>query len=647
MYYFRDGELEFDLIVAPGIDPRSIKMRFDGARSVAIDLRGALLVCAGDHSLRLDPPNAYQRSPQGNIPVSCRYVRTSDGSVAYSLDGYDSTEPLVIDPVINFSTVLARSAATGTTVGADGSIYVVGTTSSASFPATHALQGSRGGGYDAYIAKLASDGKSLVYASYLGGRADDFGRAIAVDESGAVYVSGTTESDNFPTRRPFQPQLASPGSNDGFVAKVTPAGDGLEFSSYVGGNAIDSIYDIAVDSAHSTYLTGYTYSDDFPTVSAYQPNFGGGGTDAFVTKISPSGAALVYSTFLGGASDDLGRGLAIRADNSVLVGGVTASSNFPTVSPIQPSLAGGTDGFVAVLAASGESLVTSTYLGGDTTDDVSAVGLDSQACPLVAGYTTSFDFPTTPGALQPIIGDPSFGYGDAFVSKLNPTATALVASTYLGGSQHEYAYALAINAADDVFLTGETRSSDFPVTSDAFQPEHSPDAIGTGPYGDALVTVLNPDLDGLVYSSYLGGQGVDIGSGIAVDVNAAAVVVGVTQARDFPILRSLPARTPRDVPNSFIASISPIRPVVRTATYNGSKGEIKIVSAYALSADVGLEINGHLVGPPATLRVNAGKGVVKARGTADQLHVDSGVSNTGVLIVSGVRSAGFSIAVAP
>jgi len=288
---------------------------------------------------------------------------------------------------------------------------VTGHTSSTNFPTANALQPTNGGAYDAFVAKLTADGSSLVYSTFLGGSGEDGGYGIAADPEGNAYVTGWTRSNNFPTANALQP--TSGGFDDAFVAKLSADGSSLVYSTYLGGGRYEYGNGIAADSAGNAYVTGYTSSTNFPTVNALQPASGGGSADAFVAKLTADGSSLVYSTYLGGADLDVGRGIAADSEGNAYVTGETLSTDFPTANALQPTLGGYYDAFVAKLTADGSSLVYSTYLGGSGEDMGRGIAADSEGNAYVTGETLSTDFPTA-NALQPAIG----GAADAFVAKL-------------------------------------------------------------------------------------------------------------------------------------------------------------------------------------------------------------------------------------
>jgi hypothetical protein len=354
-------------------------------------------------------------------------------------------------------------------VDSSGNAYVTGATGSTDFPTVNPLQSTNAGGqngWDAFVAKLNPTGSALVYSTYLGGGGLDDGNGIAVDSSGSAYVTGQTNSSNFPTMNPLQPTLG--GCCNAFAAKINPAGSAFVYSTYLGGSGGDIGYGIAVDSSGNSYITGYTVSTNFPTMNPLQPTIGGGeGTilgDAFVAKLNPAGSGLVYSTYIGGSGDDRGSGIAVDGSGNAYVTGSTGSTDFPTMNPLQPTNGGSNDAFVAKLNSTGSALIYSTYLGGSAADGGGGIAADGSGNAYVTGSTVSTDFPTM-SPLQPTNG----GGNDAFVAKLNPTGSALVYCTYLGGSGYDSGSGIAADGSGNAYVTGYTTSVDFP-TMNPLQP---------------------------------------------------------------------------------------------------------------------------------------------------------------------------------
>ncbi len=373
----------------------------------------------------------------------------------------------------------------------------------------------------------------IDYSTYLGGTNLESGYGIAVDVTGAVYVAGQTWSTDFPTSSPLQ--AAINGTRDAFVTKINPAGSAIVYSTYFGGSGFEQANAIALDSTGAAYITGSTSSNlDFPVVNAIQGTYGGGINDAFITKINPSGSAIVYSTYLGGSTNrDEGFAIAVDSLNQAYVTGSTDSLDFPLVGAMQPT-SNGASAFVTKVNATGSAFVFSTYLGGSSSDQGFAIAVDPFLDIYVGGQTLSDDFPTTLNAFQ--TSRSGTLWQDAFISKIDPNGSSFLYSTYLGGTNFELLRALVVDSTGAVYATGETRSDDFP-TVNPIQPLHG----GFIPNPNAFVTKVNPAGSALVYSTYLGG-GANYSRGMAIAVNSAgeAYVYGTNSAVDFPVVNPIP-----------------------------------------------------------------------------------------------------------
>ncbi len=540
IYYGNQRQLEYDFIVSPGANPSVIALDFQGAERVEVDVQGNLLLHTTVGVMRLGKPSIYQEVDGSRRGIPGGYVLKNPSQVAFQVAAYDANRPLVIDPVLFYSSYLGGSADDqGNAIAVDlaGNAYVTGTTSSANFPTTSGVfQATLLGGVncpgfgadeDVVVAKVNPTGSALVYSTYLGGSSgSESGLGIAVDTLGNAYVAGATCSTNFPTTSGAFQTTFGGGGTAAFVTKLNPTGSGLVYSTYLGGSQGRATA-IAVDATGSAYVTGITNSTSFPTTSgAFQTTYGGGGNDGFVTKLNLLGTALVYSTYLGGNGDEVSAGIAVDAGGNAYVTGDTLSSNFPTtLGAFQTVRKGISDVFVTKLNPTGTGLVYSTLLGGSGGEDGLAIAVDAAGNAYITGDTNSTDFPTA-SAFQPAFGG---GVLDAFVTKLNPTGTGLVYSTYLGGGGFDRGLGIGVDTAGNVYVTGFTGSTDFPTFS-ASQP-----GFGGGTY-DAFVTALNPSGTGLIYSTYLGGIGDDFGNGIAIDAlpSPNAYVVGSTNSTNFP-----------------------------------------------------------------------------------------------------------------
>jgi Beta-propeller repeat. len=490
VFYTNERELEFDFVVAPGADPAKIKLAYDGMERMRKDSSGDLLFQMADSQIRLRRPKVYQQEGGIRTEVAASY-RMERGAVGIALAGFDRKRPVIIDPAVEYTTYLGGEGydfAAAVVVDATGNAYLTGGTNSPLLPVTQqSAQNKPGGATDSFVAKFSQFGE-LAFVTYLGGTGTDTGNGIALDSSGNIFVSGFTTSADFPVRNAFQTAYA--GALDAFVTKLASTGGSLIYSTYLGGTGDDFGNALAVDSAGSAYITGWTSSADFPVRNAFQSGPAGGGSDTFVTKLSPSGSALVYSTFVGGNGEDLGSGIAIDSTGAAYVTGGTKSTLFPLVSAVQGRNGGGYDAFVFKLAPAGNALVYATFLGGDKDDFGYRIALDSANNAYLTGYTQSVNFPVR-NAFQSTLG----GGTDVFVSKLSAAGDTLAYSTYLGGSADDWGFGnIVVDAAGSAYVTGWTASTNFPLRNAAQA------GYGGGKY-DAFITRLAPGGNTLLYST--------------------------------------------------------------------------------------------------------------------------------------------------
>jgi uncharacterized repeat protein (TIGR01451 family) len=482
-YYGRGRQLEYDFLVAPGADPSQIVVAFDGVEGVAVDAAGDLRLQVGARSIRQHRPVAYQMIGGGRRAVRADYRVLGSQQVTIALGDYDREQPLVIDPV-------------------------------------------------------------LAYSSYFGGNDDDQVRAIAVDGAGNIYLTGATSSTNFPTANAHQgTKRGTTAYTDAFVTKLNPAGTTVLFSTYLGGtstenNAAETAGSIALDALGNVYIAGDTVSADFPTTAnAFQPTYGGGANnpaDGFISKFTATGV-LAYSTYFGGTDTDHINGLAIASDGDLTFSGRTRSNQleaFPLVNAIDTTLSGPADAFVARLEATGASLVFSTLIGG-TGDELSFYdsghAIDGQDNIYISGLTTSVDYPTTPGALRTTRTNAT---NDGFVTKVSANGQAILASTWFGGANGENLVSdVAIAPTGHVVIGGETNTTTgFPLVG-AYQTSFQ------GGIRDGFVAKLNATLTSVIFSTYFGGNARDVVRDIAVDADGTIHVVGTTGSTNLPLVQ--------------------------------------------------------------------------------------------------------------
>lgn len=517
VYYGSNGQLEFDFNISPGVNSEIIELKFDEENEAEIDKNGDLIIHVGNTPVRLKAPIAYQELNEEDILIEVSYVQHSKTSFGFEVGKYDESLPLIIDPVLVYSSYLPE-AIEDIALDNEGNIYLVG------------------GSWRVYVTKLVPDGSAEVFTTYLNGDLDDFGKAITVDNNGFIYVTGETQSDNFPTNNALQEDFG--GSlwvdGDAFVTKLNPDGSTIVYSTYLGGYSVDFGHDIAADSDGNAYITGETQGGGFPLVKAIYTEENGL-WNAFVSKINSDGSAFVFSTFLGGSDNDEGYGIALDKGNNIYITGSTWSDNFPTTVNAYQSEYVRSSAFVTKMNTLGTEIIYSTYLSAPYNANIGggevgkSIAVDNAGQAYVTGTTNSPEFPTT-GVFQTYYAG---GLSDLFVTKFSADGSGLIFSTYLGGDGQEGLTGgnIKLDASGNVYVTGSTSSKNFP-TNQAFQQNLSENL-------DAFVTVINSDGNNLLFSSYLGGSGYDYGNGIALRQNGNILVTGYTGSQDFPTIASL------------------------------------------------------------------------------------------------------------
>jgi hypothetical protein len=609
IYYGNQRQVEHDFLVAPGADPKQIAMTFDGVDDVKLDPKGNLRLHAGEGEVILQAPIAYQIIDGARHEVAAAFALTAHGSptslpdrfassasseahatpnttptrplVTFGLGPYDPTHVLIIDPILSYSTLLGgvnNEFGWNIAVDAQGFAYLTGATFSVSdFPTTAgSAQPTFGGGAagaDAFVTKIAPDGKTLVYSTSLGGPGNDFGLDIAVDGQGNAYIVGTSYAvSQFPTTDGAYQTRFGGGVADAFVAKLSPDGAQLLYATYLGGSQFDGgtdqftspdIFDsfwhmgIAVDRDGNAFIAGTTLSPNFPvTDGAFQKlKAGAGPSDAFVAKLNAAGSALLYATYLGGASGELGSDIAIDNAGNAYVVGATGSLDFPTTDgAFQQTTGSPGNAFLTKLNPSGSGLVFSTYLGGSDNDEADAVVVDHAGQAYVTGFTTVTPnepfFPSTSGAYRTRHNGGSL---DGFVTKFSADGSRLIYSTFIGGAQNEHGNAIALSPSGSVFVVGHTRSPDFPVE----QP------IQTYPNDGNLtgfILRLSPDGSALEFSTYLGGNQFEDTMGVAVGPGGDVFAVGYTEVTvnppHFPTTPGSFQETHKGNADAFIVRVS-------------------------------------------------------------------------------------------
>ncbi len=574
------SKLEYDFVVAPGADASKIQLKIDGADALNTNSSGDLVAKAAGRDVLWTKPEVYQMLEGKRRPIEGRFVQTGRRRVTFRVGPYDHKQELVIDPVISFQTYFGGSGIDyprGIARDSAGNVYIAGFTDSPNLAATQtAFQSKYHGGTGAYVdgdtfvAKLNPTATSALYVTYLGGSQDDICAGLAVDANGSAYVTGYTTSSDFPTKGGFSSKFAGAGGNpflpggDVFVSKLTPDGSALAYSTYLGGSMDDRGIAIAVNAAGEAYVAGATMSSNFPlgpgksyTPGGYQ---GAGGSpplcsgcapalswgDAFVVKLDAAGANILGGMMLGGTQDDVALAIALDPTGGVYIGGLTLSSNFPTKNAFQGSYGGANpnnevilqfgDAFLAHLDSTLQSLTFSTYLGGSGDDAIWGMTTDGAGNVYATGLTTSANFPVTAGAYSTQykgpanIGGRIFMLGDAFVAKFNSSGQRLFV-TYLGGSDDDMGWSVALDGNGNIFVAGLTCSGDFNVPG-AIISKFNGTPGGSNPLSHGFVAELSPDGSKLEFATYLGGSQTDAAVAIVTDTQGNLYVAGGTYSTD-------------------------------------------------------------------------------------------------------------------
>jgi hypothetical protein len=523
--YGVEKQIEYDFVVRPGGDVSDIRFAYRDAQKTEIDKNGNLRVKiksvdiskssktdSSQESTAISEfthqkPNCYQVIDGKKIKIDASFRKIADNTYTFEVAPYNKAYDLVIDPlVMTYSTYLGGSAndrGDGIAVDHSGAAYITGSTQSTDFPSQSPYQAANAGAYDVFVTKIDPTGTALIYSTYLGGSEDDGGRSITVDSTGAAYITGKTESSNFPTHNPIYGTYNGGSYGDAFIAKLSPTGADLVYSTYLGGTDSDYAADIAIDSEGAAYITGTTASSDFPTLNAFQATHAGR-YDVFVIKIDPSGMVLVYSTFLGGEYWEDGMGIAVDSQNEACVTGYTNSDDFPTLNPIVDYKYD--DIFITKLDSSGSALIFSSCLGDWDSDGGTAIAIDEDDAIYVTGYTTTADLPW---------GHPT----DAFVVKLPPSGGS-IDYLYQWGSGSWYKVSgqgIAVDGEGAAYVV----ASDYPL--DPYPGESA----------DTFIAKINSNGDARVYKKYLVGSDEEWGYHIALDSERDVYVTGRTDSLDF------------------------------------------------------------------------------------------------------------------
>ncbi len=512
----QDGAIQYDFVVEPNADPDRIEWEIEGAEDVSIDETGDLLIKTEYGTILQQKPFTFQEDETNGLrqEIESDFVirsKTEDQrpktKIGFEIGPYDRTKTLTIDPTVvlgnlSFSTLLGggdNDGGSDIAIDRAGNVYVTGFTRSQSFPTTSGtFDTTQNGEADVFVTKFNASGSNLIYSTFLGGSDDDTGEGIAVDASGNAFITGYTfdGTTDYPTTAGAY-DVTFNGTDDAFVTKLSATGSTLTYSTFLGGSSSDEGNGIAIDSAGNAYVTGVTLSTNFPTtIVAFDTTYNGGG-DVFATKFNAAGSGIFYSTYIGGSSIDEGNAIAVDSVGNAFITGETFSTNFPTTgSAFDTSLNGFSDVFVTKLIASGaSSLIYSTFIGGSSNDRGNAVTLDSSGNAFITGNTTdgTTDYPTTSGAFDTTHN----GSTDALVTRLNSAGSNLVYSTLVGGSGGEVGNGIAIDPSGNAFIAGDTGSTNYPTSPEAFQGHHngSSDAF-VSKFGDYSISGRTLDTAG-------------------------------------------------------------------------------------------------------------------------------------------------------
>ena len=545
--------------VQPGSDPVSITVRLSGAGSIKVNEAGELEAATELGVVRFTRPVAYQVIDGKRIEIPVNYMPHAPNSAfvyGFTVGAYDRSQTLVIDPLLA-STYLGGGGsdiASSIAIDSSGNIYVAGVTNSENFPTTVGAYDTTYNASDVFISKLSADLSTLLASTYLGAGASDSASSITIDPSGNVYVTGYTYSSNFPTTPgAYDQKFNSSDYADIFISKLSPDLTTLLASTFLGGGENDSATALMTDASGNVYVTGWTFSDNFPTTTgAFDQKYNSTHRrDAFISKLSADLSTLLISTFLGGGGGEWASSMTMDRTGNIYVTGWTASDNFPVTTGAYDqkfNSSGYTDAFISKFSPDLSALLASTFLGGGGGEWTTAIAIDQSGDVYVTGGTGSDNFPITPGAYDEVFN--SSGYPDAFISKLSSDLSILFASTYLGGGNIETTSSLAIGAAGNIYVTGLTFSNTFPTTPGAYD-----EVFNSSGYADVFISKLSPDLSTLLASTFLGGGGGEWASSMTMDRTGNIYVTGWTGSDNFPTTDSAYSRILRGDIDAFISRL--------------------------------------------------------------------------------------------
>jgi hypothetical protein len=501
--YGNSGRIKQEYRVKRGGNAEDIQVCYEGVERIEITKKGQLEIWTKNGKLTEDVPKSYQFVEGKRVGVESEYIVCSDNTLKFKVGEYLRDRELIIDP-------------------------------------------------------------DLVFSTFLGGILPNHGMDIAIDGSGNSYITGETSSYDFPTTPvAYDGTFNDLGYSDAFVTKINSTGTGLIYSTYLGGGYWDSGHGIAVDSSGNAYITGSTESGNFPTTPGAYDTSGNLSSDMFITKLNPTGSALVYSTYVAGGGWDQGDCIKIDGAGNAFVTGYSNYGTFPTTpGAYDTTHNGGSDVVLVKLNASGSNLLYSTFLGGSDDDTGYGLAIDGGGIAYIIGDTNSSDFPATPGAYDTSYNDTFYPFSDVFIAKVGAAGANLLYATYLGGTSYDHGRGIAIDGVGTAYITGYTESDDFPVTAGVCDPTYNNQE-------DAFVAKVNPSGSELFWSTYLGGNGVDEGHGIAVGGLGLAHIIGNTDSTDFPTTMGAYDRTHNGEDDVFLTVLTPSASATIYSTYIG------------------------------------------------------------------------------
>jgi hypothetical protein len=501
--------------VKPGADHSKIVVEVGGAKGLKLSKDGEIIIQTGLGDLKLSKPIAWQEKDGKKLPVEVSYKLIGKNRYSFVVAKADPSLPVVIDPILASTFIGGSGGDIGYSIALDssGNVYVTGSTGSSNYPTTYgAYDTTHNGDYDVFVSKLSNNLSQLLASTFIGGSGGDVGYSIALDSSGNVYVTGSTGSSNYPTTYGAYDTTYN-GAIDVFVSKLSNNLSQLLASTFIGGSGDDIGYSIALDSSGNVYVTGSAWSSNYPTTYGAYDTSHNGGYDVFVSKLSNNLSQLLASTFIGGSSWEFGRSIALDSSGNVYVTGYTYSSDYPTTYGAYDTTHNGDyDVFVSKLSNNLSQLLASTFIGGSGDDVGYSIALDSSGNVYVTGSTRSSNYPTTSG-----VYDTSHnGYDDVFVSKLSNNLSQLLASTFIGGSGDDIGYSIALDSSGNVYVTGYTSSSNYPTTSGVYDTTHNG-------YDDVFVSKLDSNLSGGGGSGGGSGSGGGGGGGCSMTGSASSM----------------------------------------------------------------------------------------------------------------------------